>query len=53
MLLGLGELTGDLQRVHLHRVNVSDARVDVDGLIAGGLDGVMGWLEIHVHVFCL
>ncbi len=53
MLLGLGELTGDLKLVHLHGVNVSDARVYVDRLIASGLDGVMGWLEVHVHVFCL
>lgn len=56
VLLGLGELTGELKLVlvHLHRVNVSDAGVDVDGLIGGGgLDGVVGGLEIHVHVFCL
>ena len=54
MLLGLGDLTGDLKLVHcdrLHRVNVGDARVDIDRRV-GGLDGVMRWLKIHVHVLC-
>lgn len=56
MLLSLGDLTGDLKLVHcdrLHRVNVGDARVDVDRRVGGGLDGVMCWLEIHVHIFCV
>jgi len=43
VLLGLGDLTGNLKLVHcdgLHGVDVGDARVDVDRRI-GGLDGVM------------
>jgi hypothetical protein len=55
VVLGLGELTGRLELVHcdgLHGVDVGDARVDVDRRV-GGLDGVMCWLKIHVHVLCL
>ena len=55
VLLVLRDLTGNVKLVHcdgLHRVDVGDARVDVDRRI-GGLDGVVCLLEIHVHVFCL